>query len=238
MRLPVVFRARKFSYIFMALACACSKPLAVSHLSPEGIALTQKKGYGRPTHNYFSRFICFDEKCRKKAAWVKRQKKDRFKGYKNSHGLPSYRDRRTILNDTSMLAGLPVPAQPSPNEMVAPMRKDSVITLNAILFEKDHYQLKQAVYPRLDSVVNFLKQKSSVTIRVLGYTDNEGSEQHNLRLSEKRAEAVATYFIDNGISDERIEFKGFGSAKPVAENTTLSGRQKNRRVEIILHDSQ
>jgi outer membrane protein OmpA-like peptidoglycan-associated protein len=215
---------------------ACGKPIAVSHLSPEGIALTKKKGYGRPTHNYFSRFICFDIKCRKKAAWVKSQKKNRFKGYKNPHGLPSFHDRRTIAKDSSVIAGLPVPTQPPQEIASSPARRDSVITLNAILFEKDHYKLKKEIYPRLDSVINFLRQEPSLRVSVFGHTDNEGNEQHNLQLSENRAEAVAIYLADSGIADERITFNGFGSSKPVANNNSISGRQQNRRVEIILHD--
>ncbi|RAV99017.1 OmpA family protein [Pseudochryseolinea flava] len=240
MKSCVVFNLRKFYWLSLCLLLfACAKPLAVSHLSPEGIALTKKKGYGMPTHNFFSRFICFDRKCLKKAAWVKSQKKHRFKGYKNPHGLPSYHDRRTIKKDSSIIAGLPVPTQPSPEQKNAavspPVKRDSIITLNAILFERDHHRLKKESYPRLDSVVNYLKANASLKVSIYGHADNQGTEQYNLRLSEKRAESVAIYFVDNGVASERVDFDGFGSAKPVGDNTTFLGRQMNRRVEIVIH---
>jgi outer membrane protein OmpA-like peptidoglycan-associated protein len=234
----VAHYARKYCFVVVLCFFACGKPLAVSHLSPEGIALTKKKGYGRPSHNYFSRFICFDIKCRKKAAWVKSQKKNRFKGYKNPHGLPTYHDRRTIAKDTSIIAGLPVPTQPQQTAVTSAVKTDSVITLSAILFEKDDYHLKKESYPRLDSITRFLEHEPHLKVSVLGHTDNEGSEQHNLRLSERRAQAVAIYFADNGVADDRILFDGLGSSRPVADNATLAGRQKNRRVEIIIHNPQ
>lgn len=234
-----MFYVRKFCWLTFILLLACAKPIAVSHLSPEGIALTKKKGYGMPTHNFFSRFICFDKKCLKKAAWVKSQKKHRFKGYKNPHGLPSYHDRRSIAKDTSVIAGLPVPTQPLPEQksvaVSSPVKRDSVITLNAILFERDHYHLKKESYERLDSVVTFLKENQTLKVSIFGHTDNQGNEQHNLRLSEKRAEAVAIYFSDNGIDNERMDFNGFGSTKSVGNNSTFLGRQRNRRVEIVIH---
>ena len=232
---------RSLSFAVLSLFFfSCSRPLFVSHLSPEGIALIKKKGYGMPTHHFFSRFICFDIKCRKKAAWVKSQRKHHFKGYKNPHGLPPiYHDTKKIQADSVLVASAP-PSNSQKEHLIesATVKPDSVITLNAILFEKDHYALKKEIFPRLDSVVSFLQKHQEVEIKIYGHTDNVGNESHNLKLSESRAGAVAGYFVNHGVDERRIVFNGYGSSYPVADNTSEDGMRKNRRVEIILHSTE
>jgi outer membrane protein OmpA-like peptidoglycan-associated protein len=71
-------------------------------------------------------------------------------------------------------------------------------------------------------------------IGVYGHTDNIGSNAVNMPLSEQRAEAVKTYLLQKGLKEDRIEAKGFGATKPIADNSTQIGRSKNRRVEIVL----
>jgi outer membrane protein OmpA-like peptidoglycan-associated protein len=71
-------------------------------------------------------------------------------------------------------------------------------------------------------------------IAVFGHTDNSGSDAVNLPLSEQRAAAVKAYLQKKGLSANRIEAKGLGSAQPIADNSTEAGKSKNRRVEIIL----
>src|SRR5687768_1831392 len=88
----------------LVIALSCARPLFVSHLSPEGIALTKKKGYGLPTHNYFSRFICFDNKCLKKAAYMKKQRSHRFKGYKDGGKPPRSEPRNIPVSDSVYVA--------------------------------------------------------------------------------------------------------------------------------------
>ena len=69
---------------------------------------------------------------------------------------------------------------------------------------------------------------------VYGHTDNSGSDVVNLPLSTKRAGAVKAYLVKKGLKEVQVESKGFGSAKPVADNSSEAGRSKNRRVEIVL----
>ncbi len=88
----------------------------------------------------------------------------------------------------------------------------------------------------LDTLVDILNQYEFLKIQVTGHTDNVGSESINKRLSEKRAEAVASYLIESGIDPDRIIFIGWGSAKPIADNNTEEGRNKNRRVEYVLYE--
>ena len=67
-----------------------------------------------------------------------------------------------------------------------------------------------------------------------GHTDNSGTDAMNIPLSEKRAAAVKAYLIKKGLTNNRVESKGYGSAKPIADNNTNEGKSKNRRVEIVL----
>jgi outer membrane protein OmpA-like peptidoglycan-associated protein len=71
-------------------------------------------------------------------------------------------------------------------------------------------------------------------IGVYGHTDNSGSDAVNLPLSEKRADAVKAYLLKKGLTSNRVEAKGFGSTKPIADNNSEAGKSKNRRVEIVL----
>ena len=71
-------------------------------------------------------------------------------------------------------------------------------------------------------------------LAVEGHTDNVGSDELNQRLSEKRAETVTAYLIQQGLSEASVTARGFGESAPVADNLTTEGRQRNRRVEIVV----
>ena len=71
-------------------------------------------------------------------------------------------------------------------------------------------------------------------LEIQGHTDNKGSSAANLKLSKNRAEAVKTYLVSKGIDTNRFKTEWFGSKKPIADNNTEVGRQKNRRVELLL----
>jgi OOP family OmpA-OmpF porin len=71
-------------------------------------------------------------------------------------------------------------------------------------------------------------------VRVEGHTDSIASDDYNQALSERRARAVAKWLDDYGIDGSRLTAKGYGESKPVAENDTAAGRQKNRRVEVVI----
>ena len=111
-----------------------------------------------------------------------------------------------------------------------------VITLGDVLFNPGQAQLKSASMRSIHKLVDFLKQYPKRKVLVEGYTDSKGSASHNQKLSERRADAVRTALVDNGIDEDRITTRGYGKAFPVAENDTPSNRQMNRRVEITLSD--
>lgn len=103
-----------------------------------------------------------------------------------------------------------------------------------VLFDFDKADLRPAAGAELDSLVIFLKKYPKTELGIAGHTDDVGSDEYNLDLSERRAKAVFEYLISKGIPAARLGSKGFGESRPVADNTTEEGRQKNRRVECVL----
>ncbi len=87
-------------------------------------------------------------------------------------------------------------------------------------------------YKSLNAVVNVLQQNPSLKLNIAAHADNLGTPERNMMWSERRAKAVADYFISKGIAVNRITFKGFGDTQPVATNKTAKGRAANRRVEM------
>jgi len=86
----------------------------------------------------------------------------------------------------------------------------------------------------LQKIVRFLKENPGLKVEVSGHTDNSGAETYNLQLSERRAQAVYNYLVANGIASERLRLRGYGAGKPIADNNTEEGKQKNRRIEFKL----
>lgn len=103
-----------------------------------------------------------------------------------------------------------------------------------IEFETGSAIIRSSSYRTLDEIFESAVVAEGLKLGVYGYTDNHGSDAVNIPLSEKRAAAVKDYLIHKGLQDTRIESRGFGSAKPVADNGTEEGRSRNRRVEIVL----
>lgn len=108
------------------------------------------------------------------------------------------------------------------------------LTLSDVLFEFDKANLKPGSARSLTSVAEFLRENPQRKITIEGYTDNLGSDAYNLALSQRRAESVRDFLVQNGISADRITARGLGEEYPVASNETQAGRQQNRRVQIII----
>ncbi|MFN8144099.1 MAG: DUF5723 family protein [Bacteroidia bacterium] len=101
-------------------------------------------------------------------------------------------------------------------------------------FETGKSVIRSSSYASLDELSALLKKKMNFRLLIEGHTDNVGSAAMNLKLSQKRAEAVKKYLTDKGITSERIVSKGYGMLSPVADNKTAEGRQRNRRVEFTI----
>jgi outer membrane protein OmpA-like peptidoglycan-associated protein len=107
-----------------------------------------------------------------------------------------------------------------------------------IFFALGSEKLMPASFSALDKVVAILKADTTLKLAVEGYTDNVGKPASNLILSQKRADAVQHYLVQKGIDANRLEAKGYGQEKEVADNSTPEGRAANRRVELKLSQQQ
>lgn len=107
-----------------------------------------------------------------------------------------------------------------------------------ITFDSANANLSSGFYPTLNSIATTLKEYNKSTIVVVGHTDNTGTFEKNQYLSEQRASSVANYLIAQGVSPTRIQAVGYGPRQPIADNSTESGKQANRRVEIQIINAQ
>ncbi len=114
------------------------------------------------------------------------------------------------------------------------MQEGEPIILKNILFASGSAELLSSSNEELDRLVNELKTMTSVRIEVSGHTDNVGSLNTNLILSEHRAKSVVEYLSSKGVEKQRLKFKGYGSSKPISNNDSEEGRKLNRRVEFIV----
>lgn len=92
--------------------------------------------------------------------------------------------------------------------------------------------IKDASYPSLQALAELLEKKPTWKLKISGHTDSDGSASGNLKLSKRRAQAVANYLKAKGIDESRFTVEGFGESQPIADNKTAAGKQKNRRVEM------
>lgn len=108
------------------------------------------------------------------------------------------------------------------------------VVLDGIFFETGKDILKETSTPSLNTISNFLKDNTNLSFYVVGHTDDTGSLEGNISLSEKRAEAVVLALIDLGVNKSQITSYGVGPFAPAANNTSDSGKAKNRRVELVV----
>ena len=113
-----------------------------------------------------------------------------------------------------------------------------VLTLGDVLFDFDRAVLRPGGMRTVRELANFLNQYPERNVMIEGHTDSIGSQEYNLDLSERRADAVRVALIERGIAANRIQIKGYGKLYPVTSNATESGRQQNRRVEVIISDEE
>lgn len=103
-----------------------------------------------------------------------------------------------------------------------------------ITFATDSSAIASSFYSPLNNLANSLKQFNQNNIEIVGYTDSTGSRQHNMDLSQQRAQSVATYLTSQGVDQSHLSVRGAGPDKPIASNADVNGRAQNRRVEVNL----
>ena len=111
-----------------------------------------------------------------------------------------------------------------------------VLTLGDVLFTSGQADLKAGAERNLDRLVMFLNQNSDRKVEIEGHTDNVGSDDYNQDLSQRRADSVRSFLMQQGIDSGRIVASGKGEQRPVADNNSEGGRQQNRRVEVIIEN--
>lgn len=139
---------------------------------------------------------------------------------------------RTILNiiDEEPLA---ISLEFTPAQMMEALNVDGSIALYGILFDFDKATLQQASDKQLQDVLTLLHTNSDLKLEIQGHTDNDGSADYNLQLSQLRAESVRQYILLFGIEPSRLRAKGYGESMPVVPNNSEENKSKNRRVELV-----
>lgn len=111
-----------------------------------------------------------------------------------------------------------------------------VVTISDVLFDFNQYTLTDTARDKLSRIAAVLVAFGTLSPRLEGFTDNIGSDQYNLWLSRRRAEAVRNYLVSLGVPATTVTATGLGEMHPLASNDTAVGRRRNRRVEILISE--
>jgi outer membrane protein OmpA-like peptidoglycan-associated protein len=111
-----------------------------------------------------------------------------------------------------------------------------ILSMSDILFDVNKATLKADLKTSLAKVAGILSVYQQFNVSIEGNTDNTGSEEHNMKLSQQRADNVKGFLVEQGIDEGRLTAKGLGMTMPIADNSTKEGRQKNRRVDLVIQD--
>ena len=111
-----------------------------------------------------------------------------------------------------------------------------ILSMSDILFDVGKATLKTDLMTSLAKIAGILSVYQQFDVSIEGNTDNTGSEEFNMTLSQQRAENVMNFLVEQGIAANRLSAKGLGMTMPIADNDTKEGRQKNRRVDLIITD--
>jgi outer membrane protein OmpA-like peptidoglycan-associated protein len=126
----------------------------------------------------------------------------------------------------------PRAAPPAPPPPPKPDVCTQMVRIHDIKFENDKAEIQPNASTVLDQTAGALEKCPDVKVRLTAYTDSNGSDAYNMKLSDRRANAVREYLEAHGVAAGRIESKGLGESNPIADNSTAEGRAENRRVEI------
>ena len=110
-----------------------------------------------------------------------------------------------------------------------------IVNMSDVLFDTGSYTLKPGAREKLAKISGILLAHPGLTLQIEGHTDSVGGDEYNLRLSEQRAGSVRDFLAQQGVPSAAMTAAGFGKTVPVATNDTPEGRQRNRRVEIVVN---
>jgi OOP family OmpA-OmpF porin len=160
--------------------------------------------------------------------------------------LPAFGCAPRVFSDTNGIAILgsapaPVaePPPPEPQKRVE-VRENKIVINEKVQFEVDSAKILPVSHDLLNEVAKVIKEHPQIKkIEIEGHASAEGSDDHNMRLSDKRAKAVMKFLNgEGGITKGMLSAKGYGETRPIADNETEEGREKNRRVEFTITDQE
>lgn len=141
----------------------------------------------------------------------------------------------TPKKETVTVATPPPPENPPPAAVVVAPPVNDTLVIPDVLFKFDRSELNPVFSVRLDTLIDKIRHRSFQRIEILGHTDSLGTNVYNQKLSQSRSETVKNYLVQQlNYPEEKIVTKAFAATMPVSTNRTSAGRQKNRRVEIVL----
>jgi outer membrane protein OmpA-like peptidoglycan-associated protein len=153
----------------------------------------------------------------------------------NDYVLNVSKDGYLFYSDNFSLKGIHEITNPFLKDVALnPIKKGQKIILRNIFFFTDSYELEEKSVVELNKLVDFLIQNPTLKVEISGHTDNIGTLEYNLSLSENRAKSVVNFLINKNISNTRLRFKGYGESNPIDTNETDIGRANNRRTEITV----
>jgi outer membrane protein OmpA-like peptidoglycan-associated protein len=120
-----------------------------------------------------------------------------------------------------------------PTEVIAKINRDFAELADAN-FEFNDSEVSENSYPVLDRIVKIMVENPDLGMEIAAHTDNIGSFEFNMRLSQERAQSIVNYLVSKGIDKIRLVSKGYGESRPISSNSTEDGRMNNRRVEFII----
>lgn len=150
----------------------------------------------------------------------------------DSYGFLAQAEGYFSLNENIDLTELGAYAEVEQDLRLFPIEKGQLMRLNNVYFDYGEATLREAASLELNRIAKILTAQPALKLEVQGHTDTDGSAAFNLQLSQQRANAVLAHLTEQGVQPEQLQAKGYGEAKPVADNATEEGKQENRRVEI------
>lgn len=149
-----------------------------------------------------------------------------------NYGFKSFADNFVSISENLDATELDKYVEIERDLYLTPFQVGKSFRLNNLFFDFGKSDLRKESQSELENLLSIIKSSPSMKIEIEGHTDNVGSASSNLQLSKDRAKAVVDWLIGKGIAKNRLQFKGYGKSKPVADNETNEGRQRNRRVEF------
>jgi len=156
-----------------------------------------------------------------------------------NYGVNVSKDGYLFRSENFLFEGVYSVAEPYvKNILLTKIKTGETIQLTNVFFATDSWQIKEESFSELNNLVMFLTENKDVVMEIGGHTDSIGSAEYNMTLSEKRALSVVDYLISQGISSDRLRYKGYGNTQPIGDNDTAEGRQLNRRTEAKIINAE